>query len=315
MALFLHERLSAPRKTLMEVGDGTLNLRLDWGEPRVCFCSHLDTVPPYLPPVLDGDCIRGRGACDAKGQIFSMYTACRELERQGRTGFGLLLLAGEETGSFGAKAYTRDAPGGDLVIVGEPTDNCLATASKGTQAFEVTLTGKACHSGYPQDGISAVDLFVDWVEALRRIPFAVDPEMGETTWNIGRLTSDNPQNILSPRLSFHLYFRTTAASHAQVARVMAGLASERVSVQPLGGDTPLHYTRFDGIPTCTVAFGSDAPRLEKFREKALCGPGSILVAHTDAESVRTGDLIRAAGQYVDMFRQYTDKRTSDRQES
>ena len=33
-----------------EVGDGTLNLLLTWGSPRIVFCSHLDTVPPYIKP-------------------------------------------------------------------------------------------------------------------------------------------------------------------------------------------------------------------------------------------------------------------------
>ena len=31
-----------------EVGDGTLNLLLTWGTPRIVFCSHLDTVPPCI---------------------------------------------------------------------------------------------------------------------------------------------------------------------------------------------------------------------------------------------------------------------------
>ena len=34
-----------------EVGDGTLNLLLTWGSPRIVFCSHLDTVPPYIEPL------------------------------------------------------------------------------------------------------------------------------------------------------------------------------------------------------------------------------------------------------------------------
>lgn len=36
-----------------EVGDGTLNLLFDWsgtGCPSFVFCTHLDTVPPYIPP-------------------------------------------------------------------------------------------------------------------------------------------------------------------------------------------------------------------------------------------------------------------------
>ena len=60
-----------------EVGDGTINLLFTWGEPKIVFCSHLDTVPPYIAPtVIPGPTgnleeVRGRGACDAKGQVFS----------------------------------------------------------------------------------------------------------------------------------------------------------------------------------------------------------------------------------------------------
>ena len=50
MALWLQENLEAPAKELMEVGDGTLNLLLSWGTPRVVFCTHMDTVPPYIAP-------------------------------------------------------------------------------------------------------------------------------------------------------------------------------------------------------------------------------------------------------------------------
>ena len=66
-----------------EVGDGSLNLLLCWGEPRVVFCTHMDTVPPYLPPRFLEDRVLGRGSCDAKGQIYAMYKACRRLEAMG----------------------------------------------------------------------------------------------------------------------------------------------------------------------------------------------------------------------------------------
>ena len=33
-----------------EVGDGTLNLLFTWGSPRMVFCTHMDTVPPYIAP-------------------------------------------------------------------------------------------------------------------------------------------------------------------------------------------------------------------------------------------------------------------------
>ena len=163
---FLSERLrtSACRVEKYPVGDGTVNLLFSWGEPKVVFCSHLDTVPPYIPPTIEEGVIHGRGACDAKGQIFAMYEACLELEKTGHTDFGLLLLAGEETGSFGAKAFNSmtDKPfptENAVVVVGEPTDNCMASAAKGTKSFEVEFEGDAFHSGYPQFGRSAVMMF------------------------------------------------------------------------------------------------------------------------------------------------------------
>ena len=74
-----------------EVGDGTANLLFSWGEPRVVFCTHMDTVPPYIPPTFDEalGTMSGRGTCDAKGQIYAMYEACRILESKGYDGFGL----------------------------------------------------------------------------------------------------------------------------------------------------------------------------------------------------------------------------------
>ena len=36
---------------VFEVGDGTRNGLVSGGTPKVIFCTHLDTVPPYMPPV------------------------------------------------------------------------------------------------------------------------------------------------------------------------------------------------------------------------------------------------------------------------
>ena len=330
---FLAERLLTQRCKVekFDVGDGTKNLLFSWGEPRVVFCTHLDTVPPYIPPVADetSDVVfRGRGTCDAKGQIFAMWEACKALEANGHEGFGLLLLVGEETGSYGAKAFREQHPGAEWVIVGEPTDNCMASASKGTKAFEVTFEGKAFHSGYPQFGVSAVELFNDFVNALRSIRFPVDETLGETTWNIGKLLSDNPQNVLSDRLTCRVYFRTTFESDEMVCNVMKNMAGEdaklrfgrprvqdgsdvvakdvapwqkAMSVKAFGGDCPSRFEVLDGFESKPVAFGSDAPQLTNFSRKILCGPGSILVAHRDDEHILMKDIETAVANYIRIF--------------
>lgn len=387
---FLVERMAGPgrRIEIQEVGSMAdacpegcglpVNVLVAWGSPKVVFCSHLDTVPPYIPPVVSQENgvdvrVSGRGSCDAKGQIFSMWEACLELERRGYTDFGLLLLAGEETGSFGARTFSASpmpsgtAPESDwvikqassdaatgpgicpgkygkddrapmpsravterdwVIIVGEPTDNHMASASKGTKSFEVTFKGEAFHSGYPQYGSSAVEMFGDFLNALRSIVFPTDEVLGETTWNIGKLVSDNPQNILSDRLTCRVYFRTTFASDEMVCNVMKNMAGpdarlrfgrrraqdgsdivakelapwqKAMSVKAFGGDTPTMYETLEGFPTKPVAFGSDAPQLKCFGRKILCGPGSILVAHRDEEHIDLKDIETAIGNYVRMY--------------
>ena len=323
------------------------NLFFSWGTPKVIFCSHLDTVPPYIAPHIDGSMAIGRGTCDAKGQIFAMWEACKAMEDMGMTDFGLLLLAGEETGSFGAKAFNSvistsssviSTPSSVIsseveispeawVIVGEPTDNCMATAEKGTKSYDVTFGGKSCHSGYPELGASAIMYFNDFVNALRSIVFPVDEVLGETTWNIGDLVSANPQNILSDRLTCRIYFRTTFESDEMVRNIMKNIAGpdarlrfgrpavqdgsdivaksvapwqEAMSVNLRGGDAPTRFEVLDGFPVKAVAFGSDAPVLKCFRHRVLCGPGSIHVAHRPDEHINIEDIETAVRNYIKM---------------
>ena len=364
LADFLAQRMAGPgrRVETFEVTsmaqdcpagyDVPVNLMVSWGEPKVVFCTHLDTVPPYIAPSVEtmenGDVmIKGRGSCDAKGQIFSMWEACLELERRGCSDFALLLLAGEETGSYGAKSFnsmlfqagaegdwvtTRASSADWVIIVGEPTDNSMASAAKGTKSFEVTFTGKACHSGYPQYGCSAVEMFSDFMNALRSIVFPKDDVLGDTTWNVGMLSSTNPQNILSDLLTCRVYFRTTFESDEMVCNVMRNMSGpdaklrfgrrkaqdgsdmvakevaqwqKSMSVKEFGGDSPTMYETLDGFDTKPVAFGSDAPQLKCFCRKILCGPGSILVAHKDEEHIMLSDLEAATSGYVRMYDQLT----------
>ena len=320
---FLSEQLSTPANKVHQFDNH--NLLVSWGEPKLLFCTHLDTVPPYIAPSQDETTVYGRGSCDAKGQIFSMWEACKALEAKGYSDFGLLLLIGEETGSYGAKAFINQHPGAEWVVVGEPTDNHMATAAKGTKCFEVTFAGQAFHSGYPEYGVSAIEMFNDFMNALRSIRFPKDEILGETTWNVGKLVSDNPQNILSPELTCKVYFRTTFESDEMVCNIMKNIAGEQaklrfgrprvqdgsdivakdvaqwqrsMSVRALGGDTPTKFEVFEGFPQKPVSFGSDAPQLTNCPRKILCGPGSILVAHRPQEHILLKDIETAVQNYI-----------------
>lgn len=298
LADWIESSFEAPKKERFNLADGSANLLFSWGKPRVVFCTHIDTVPPYIAPSIEGGWVRGRGACDAKGQIAAMYEACKILEQSGESGFALLLLSGEETGSIGAKAFAKTEFRAPYLVVGEPTDNYMVSASKGTRSYSLRFKGEAFHSGYPQYGHSAVSGFIDFMNRLSDYNFANDPLLGETSWNVGRLSSDNPQNILSPLLCCQLYFRTTFAAAQQVEDFMAqsGVLAER-----RGGDEPARYMTIEGFPTKVVSFGSDAPHLTNFEHKMICGPGSITVAHRDDECIEYAALDKAVRNYLDIF--------------
>ena len=102
--------------------------------PRVWLSTHMDTVPPYIPPTEDDEKIYGRGACDAKGIIAAQITAAEQLRKEGITDIGLLYTVEEERASTGAKAANLHplAAKCEYMINGEPTDNDLAIGSKGS---------------------------------------------------------------------------------------------------------------------------------------------------------------------------------------
>ena len=299
----LATRLEAPSLRRFEVGDGTENLLFCWGEPSVVFCTHMDTVPPYIPPTFLDDRICGRGACDAKGQIFALYSACKRLEAEGCSGFGLLLLSGEETGSHGARAFAKTPFKAPYLIIGEPTEDRMVSRSKGTKSFSLRFAGEPFHSGYPQYGVSAVELFIDFMnelrEFVREIPGQARNDEG-VTYNVGLLHSDNPQNVLSPELTCRIYFRTTAETDAAVSEWMIR-PRERVTVEAHGGDAPAEYFTLPGFESAPASFGTDAPHLTNFAHKAICGPGSIRTAHRADEEVLLTDLAAAIDLYVRMF--------------
>ncbi len=144
------------------------NVLATWpGHPRpeVVFSTHMDTVPPFISSSEDETRIYGRGSCDAKGIIAAQVVAAEKLRAAG-VFVGLLFLAGEETNSAGAIEANRHPMGARFMINGEPTDNRLALASKGSLHVVLTARGKMAHSAYPELGESAIDKLV---EALHRL--------------------------------------------------------------------------------------------------------------------------------------------------
>jgi acetylornithine deacetylase len=266
--------------------------------PALVFSTHLDTVPPYLPLTEDVESIHGRGSCDAKGLAAAMVAAAERLAVGGERRIGLLFLVGEENGSDGARAAADLGPKGRFLINGEPTENRLSIGQKGSLRVDLEASGRAAHSAYPDEGVSAIAALLDTVERIRRMPLPQDPLLGQSTINIGLIGGGVAPNVIPPAASAQLLVRTVEPTEP-LKNAIRELLTPGVSVEfrvelPFykGGSAPA------GWDTTVVSYASDLPFLEAWGERYQLGPGTIRVAHTDHEHIRKADLLRGVELYT-----------------
>ena len=271
--------------------------------PEIVFSSHMDTVPPFMPSREDDRRIYGRGACDAKGIMAAQIAAAVQLRREGRQ-LGLLYVVGEERDSLGAAIANRQAPDPQprYLINGEPTDNRVATASKGSLRVQLTAAGRAAHSAYPELGESAIEKLIDALQRLRAMALPVDPEVGPTTMNIGVIEGGHAPNVIPDFARAHLQYRLigpSATLRREIQEAVANLAKEEFVLEiPF-----LRLKTVTDLPTMVAAFTTDVPGLSNWGEPLLIGPGSIHVAHTEGEYVDKAELLRAVELYCQIARQ------------
>jgi acetylornithine deacetylase len=292
---YIHENYNHTKSEveIQETENGRLNILFKYGEPKIIFCSHLDTVPPYIPPVRKDEIIYGRGSCDAKGQIAYLFEVYKQLIDEGFNNIGMLMVSGEEDGSWGAKRANKDLLNSEYIFVGEPTENKLIKASKGNLLVEATFKGKNCHSGYPEYGDNAIERMFKFFKNLDNINFDDDPILGKTTYNIGKLESTNAQNVVSDLVKCKIFFRTTFATNDILKNKLNELIDNKTELEFVYGDEPIYFHTVEGFETNVVSYGTDAPEFRNIKNKILYGPGSILNAHTENEFVKIKDLYKA----------------------
>ncbi len=287
---------------VQQVAPGRHNVLATWGVPRLLFSTHLDTVPPFLPPRRSGDVLHGRGTCDAKGQIAAQLGAIRELLARGHGGFAWLGVVGEETDSCGAIAAADLAPRLQSCVAainGEPTENRLATGQRGALQLRLVTKGVAAHSGTPELGRSAIWPLLEWLQRLRDVPPGFDRDLGPEVWNVGTLTAGSAPNVVPAHAEAVLFVRSLPQSSFD--RRVRELAPAEGCVEQLAFTPPELYAAIPGFEAVFVPFGSDAPRVRELvggKRVALCGPGTIKVAHTLDEHVTGADLVAGRDQLV-----------------
>lgn len=263
--------------------------------PEVVFSTHMDTVPPFIPSSEDATRVYGRGSCDAKAIIAAQIAAAERLRQQGIF-VGLLFLVGEEKDSLGAKVANQHSPGCKFLVNGEPTENRMAVASKGTLRVEITAQGRMAHSAYPELGESAIDKLLETLNHLRAMKLPSVEGIGPTTLNIGVIEGGRAPNVIPDHARAHLLYRLVGPSdklRAEIQHAVTGLASAEFVLE-----IPFVRLRtLDNLPTMVAAFTTDIPWLSNWGQPLLVGPGSIHVAHTEAEYVEKKQLSDAVDLY------------------
>ncbi len=263
--------------------------------PPIVFSTHMDTVPPFIPSSEDATRIYGRGSCDAKGIIAAQIAAAERLRQDGAY-VGLLFLVGEEKDSLGAKVANQQSPGCKFLVNGEPTDNRIAIASKGTLRVELNAQGKMAHSAYPELGESAIDKLIEALSRLRAMKLAEDKGFGPSTLNIGLIEGGRAPNVIADRARAHLLYRLVGPSR-QLREEIVQSVSDLAKVDFTLEIPFVRLRTLDGLPTMVAAFTTDIPALNNWGEPLLIGPGSIHVAHTEQEYVEKKELNQAVELY------------------
>lgn len=339
-----HERVTAMRELLVETLtvhdcepriDEAGNLRVWRGAPEptthLALNTHMDTVPPHVPLERDGDLVRGRGACDAKGPLAAMVAAFLGCE-PGPGRVSLLVTPDEERLSTGAAhlvGHGETAEGAeplaaDGYIVGEPTGLDVCPAAKGRFEAVVELAGVAAHAADPTAGESAVLALGPVLEAIATFDERAGPgthatlggpTLAPTMVDGGGATNQIPasstltldRRSVPPETAEG--FRTAMSTHLREA-VPAGVDVQvRLAERPTPfleafatpETSPLVQTLqaaagtdLRAFPAATEAsyFAADAPTV-------VFGPGRLTdedgaVAHATREYVRLSAVERAA---------------------
>jgi acetylornithine deacetylase len=229
--------------------------------------------------------------------------AAERLRSQGLNQIGLLFTVDEEMGSLGAQVANLNKPAEPTLFLvnGEPTDNKLAAATKGSLRVTLKTKGRAAHSAYPEQGESAIEKLLDVLADIRREAWPTDELLGETTCNIGVIRGGTRPNVIPEAAEAVLQFRLVTEA-GPVRKLLEHAVADRAEIDYLSEHEPIRLHTAPGFEECRVRFTTDIPYLPNWGAALLLGPGSILNAHTDHEAVMKRELTTAVDLYVQLAR-------------
>lgn len=185
-------------------------IRLDSGSPGKCleFDGHLDTVHlPFVTPSVDGNMLRGSGACDMKGGTAAAVEALRALRDGGLLERGSVLLLAhdlhEAPWGFGQQLdeLIRRGVHGDAVLIPEALHGHLPVIGRGSATWKALLrrAGPPVHEVHraadEADVIAAgADLVLRLAQLGDRLAHSPDSPAGKPSVFVGQIHSGEIYN-------------------------------------------------------------------------------------------------------------------------
>jgi acetylornithine deacetylase/succinyl-diaminopimelate desuccinylase family protein len=290
--------------------------------------------PPFEGTLVDGRLV-GRGAVDMKGAVAAALAATSAIVRSGVELGGTLelhLAADEElAGLHGTKVLLEAGLlDQDACIVGEPTGLEVALAERGGAWVVATATGKAAHGSTPHLGVNAITSMARLLLRIGEVlPDREHPLVGRPSVNAALISGGSAPNVVPDRCEVDIDRRLVPGETspeevlAPFERLAASIAQEHPEVDLSfrirewidAAEAPPDsrvadllreaIARETSSPPAEVGFtGITDARFyinEAHVPTAICGPGSLRVAHTANEWVALDELVAAARIYARVF--------------
>ncbi len=310
--------LGTPAQTL--VIDGVSHVQWTFGTPRVLLLGHHDTVWPIgslktHPWSVEQGIARGPGVFDMKAGLVQMFHALASLPSL--DGLCLLVTGDEEVGSGTSRRLIEDLArqcAAALVLEPSAPGGGLKTSRKGVSAYDITVHGRAAHSGLePEKGVNAATELAHQLLALQHIADGVTARTGPgTTLTPTLMSAGTASNTVPARAELHVDVRVPNAAaqeavdqlirtpqprtngarlqvdggpnrpplEADASRELFALATEQAAQLGLG---PLRQAAVGGASDGNYTAGAGCPTLDGL---GAVGDG----AHADHEHVLTAAM-------------------------
>ena len=320
ISLFLENKLLDLGMEIARFGNSLIG-KLGRGRPVLMLCGHLDTVPPYFPPRIQGTRLFGRGAADDKGGLAAVINAIARTEQSELKGTLLTtFVVDEELRSLGAQDIVSHVDA-DFGVVCEPTNLKIVNGHKGRLTFHIETSGKSAHASKPELGKNAIVEMAKLVLSLGNIPLVQHPVLGDETMTVSAITAGGAPNVVPDRCRIDVDYRYVpphdASSVLEMLRVKLPEAKIEFAEDPKNFSRPFYLPAHEVIEllsesirnsgqdpqVVTMDASTDASRFnEAGIPTVVFGPGDIAQAHTADEWIDLHELETASTIYRELIK-------------